>query len=756
MNVFAKRPKDSRRGVTLIEMLVAVALLVLMMTIIVQVFGAATGAVSTAKTLQDLDANLRQLDATIRQDLQNVTAKFTPPLNPKDNLGYFEYGENSFADNQGEDTDDYVRFTAKAPEGQYFTGRFYVSTTLANLSQAQQKSYFAINPITITSQYAEIVYFLRNGNLYRRVLLVVPERQSSIGSLISAFSASTDPNYASTAIPGSNGLPLPLSYQGVNDISARPPSVRVVIGALPNTNFVNSVVLNTLGDLTNRENRFSYSRFGGDFGTFQIAAPGAPAPPPGDGILDDLNPNAGSVVFGNGVPDFYPTLYPAALSPNRLGEPLIFELPRAIGDTNMLRTTQILNNPEIMAFPYIFPGAYSVADFNTTNWGWIHTPDPSNPQGVGPGAGTFADRLAELNKLNHNPIEIGDSLPPPTGRQTWWGFPTWRETMCQAWTDPWYSMCNVAAFTNGSAQPFGLNPFAPGTSTPTLANVLPPMSTDPVLNSTTGTRYRTSTQPYVDTNPNNTNLAFGNPTLARVPAIFNPVPADGDGVWRQCWEDDLIMTGVRSFDIKAYDDSFPGYVDLGWGDDLRQYIPYANYANVISAVQGNGNPLLIDRTPDQFLWPPVNTLGVGRAYATQTQTYAHEGRIPPLTTDRRFDPNVSNPNFFAQNYSSDPNLVNNAGFFRYTGNVGDDNAGVVRLRRVWDTWSTDYSRAPATGYDPNTFAPIGPPFTPPIYPSYPPPYPMPLRGIQIQVRVVDPKSEQVKVLTIRQDFTDKL
>ena len=29
------------------------------------------------------------------------------------------------------------------------------------------------------------------------------------------------------------------------------------------------------------------------------------------------------------------------------------------------------------------------------------------------------------------------------------------------------------------------------------------------------------------------------------------------------------MTGVRSFDIKAYDDAFAGYVDLGWGDDIR-------------------------------------------------------------------------------------------------------------------------------------------------------------------------------------------
>ncbi len=112
-------------------MLVAVALLILMMTVIVQVFQAATGAVSAARTYQELDGTLRQLDATIRTDLAGVTAKLTPPIDPDNNQGYFEYGENSFADLQGEDCDDYVRFTTKAPEGQLFTGRMYVGPALS-------------------------------------------------------------------------------------------------------------------------------------------------------------------------------------------------------------------------------------------------------------------------------------------------------------------------------------------------------------------------------------------------------------------------------------------------------------------------------------------------------------------------------------------------------------------------------------------------------------------------------------------------
>ncbi len=37
------------------------------------------------------------------------------------------------------------------------------------------------------------------------------------------------------------------------------------------------------------------------------------------------------------------------------------------------------------------------------------------------------------------------------------------------------------------------------------------------------------------------------------------------------------MTGVRSFDVKAYDNALANYADLGWGDDLRLYLPYVNF-----------------------------------------------------------------------------------------------------------------------------------------------------------------------------------
>ena len=117
---------------------------------------------------------------------------------------------------------------------------------------------------------------------------------------------------------------------------------------------------------------------------------------------------------------------------------------------------------QVAAFPFVFPGAYSRPQFlNNFDAGWIHSPEPivvdanNNPYQF-----DYAP-LLYLQNLNHNPIDVGDNLPlPTTGRsgwiveQTWWGFPTWRETLSQFWTDPTWQVNTL----NGNLfqQPFGL------------------------------------------------------------------------------------------------------------------------------------------------------------------------------------------------------------------------------------------------------------------------------------------------------------
>jgi hypothetical protein len=232
--------------------------------------------------------------------------------------------------------------------------------------------------------------------------------------------------------------------------------------------------------------------------------------------------------------------------------------------------------------------------------------------------------------------------------------------------------------------------------------------------------------------------------LSGTPFLLPPQPdqlpfSDGQPIVRNIYdlgnapvfEDDVIANNVQSFNIKAFDPNpkyfnsnlgqiislVPGYYDLGYIGGINPAT--GNFDSFYAACQGNNIAPTIIGTSPLFL----DCLG-------------HEGRMPPLLgansatqADNRYDPQY--PTF----------------------NVGDDSTGVVRMRRIWDSWSTTYTLAPALPLDPTTGPLMG--FRP-VVPSYPAPYPVPLRGIQIEIRVTDPDSQYIKTLTIRQDFSEKL
>ena len=261
----SRRARPTRRGVTLVEMLVVVvALVVLMMTILVQIFQSATGAMSASRATQELDVNLRQIDSMIpgrpqrrhRQDdpaqrpgpqgrPTSSTAK-TPPPTPRAR------------------TPTTTRLHGEAPEGQVYTARQWLSLIKGSVQTINQ----SVQPVAITSQVAEVMYFLRNGNLYRRVLLVAPDRSSSLYVPIAASNPGA-PGYQTSIF----GFPLNVSWQGVNEISCRP-------GPFGSS----APIPNDLGDLTNRENRGFRPRFCNDFNL-------------ADGIADDNNGDGSTITI---------------------------------------------------------------------------------------------------------------------------------------------------------------------------------------------------------------------------------------------------------------------------------------------------------------------------------------------------------------------------------------------------------------------------------------------------------------------------
>ena len=745
----------SRRGLTLVEMLVVVALTVLMMTIIAQIFQATTGAIQIARAYQEIEQDLRAVEGTIKRDLAGVTAKFTPPLNPKDGLGYFEYGENEFADAQGEDSDDYLAFTTTSTDGNLFYGRqlpAWPGTASMNgpdTRAAQQR----VAPVVVTSDTAEVIYFLRNGNLYRRVFLVKPAAK-----LHHEYAFLANGTYQGVDVANMPGISTigRVGWQALNDISMRPaesiamaatdtrrsgigfPGQMVFDTYISNgsggTQKLESEVrpiANSLKDLTNRQNRAFKPRFTNDYYTpvntkdpitnTDVLTNVLPLP---DGNPDDfmgaalVNSNGN---FDNQIDDYTPAIYPNLIANKHLVTAFgvsVNEALKSPSSFNYFPLGTAVQGYDTLAFPFVYPNAYS----RTANY---QVPYAANipAQGAIHGiAMEYPNRNFDTNTpvpdtyflpyWNHNPLESEDNLLTPSDPlqpqnvlpnrnnsngfyQTWWGFPTWREQLSPMWIDPLkrlnaplqVTLTNTPYQMMTGMQAYGLS----WNASTQPSGWLPEMI-----------MIRTHDQPFSEPSKRSAPQSGGSSDF------YNNM----SNIWNTTWEDDLIATNVRSFDVKAYEGlpDIQSYVDLGY---------LATMTGGTSIAPTGTGPFAPSQTTTFTNW---------------LQGFGHEGRMPPLSSDYRLD---------AQ-YPFIPGVGP-----RY---LGDDDTGVIRLRRVWDSWSTDYSAVDAKTIDPLT----APPFQPAPRPSYPAPYPAPLRGIQIQIRVTDPRQERVRTITIHQDFTSKL
>jgi type II secretory pathway pseudopilin PulG len=210
------RSAVSRAGFTLIEMLVATGLVVLMLMLFAQIFGDTVRIMRKQQSLIQNDQKARNLDTVLRNDLNKMTFRQPStagvmgivPLNanwPVDanQQGFFYYSENDTENG----LDDVLHFTiaqtirvrdkevasirGRAQRlGRPFTGsqplpddnippNGVIDDTDVNglgiidadLNQPDYDDGTVGDDLGLSSA-AEVVYFVRNGNLYRRVLLL--------------------------------------------------------------------------------------------------------------------------------------------------------------------------------------------------------------------------------------------------------------------------------------------------------------------------------------------------------------------------------------------------------------------------------------------------------------------------------------------------------------------------------------------------------------------------------------------------------
>ncbi|MFQ5734766.1 MAG: PilW family protein [Planctomycetaceae bacterium] len=191
-------------GFTLVELMVSVALAIIVLGLFAAIYSWATDTYTEQKGIRRNDQRSRMLTIVIRSDLKNRTFRdivaFAPGQNTSSDRGrfrralrrgYVNISENDPADS----TDDVLALTVRIPANnsqRYYLGRSRVlKPPTSRLSDAL---YLTRNPNhpenddgvmtqvgatlqavpdnSSISRAAEVVYFLRHGNLYRRVLLI--------------------------------------------------------------------------------------------------------------------------------------------------------------------------------------------------------------------------------------------------------------------------------------------------------------------------------------------------------------------------------------------------------------------------------------------------------------------------------------------------------------------------------------------------------------------------------------------------------
>lgn len=88
----------ARKGITLVEMLVAMAITLVMMAAVVTVFANVSGSVQRRRATIELNTQIRHVRSVLQRDLEGATCPALPWQRPESNHGYLEIVEGPYSD----------------------------------------------------------------------------------------------------------------------------------------------------------------------------------------------------------------------------------------------------------------------------------------------------------------------------------------------------------------------------------------------------------------------------------------------------------------------------------------------------------------------------------------------------------------------------------------------------------------------------------------------------------------------------------
>lgn len=282
------RLRSAHAGFTLVEVMVATMMTLILIAAVATLFPFFTDTVSDARAVTAMQDNLRQMKNMLQNDLSGATASTSPPsLRRADNSGYVEIIEGPigpvffpFVDINNPDQAS-LNFPWKINDvkailsGQYpaTANPVAIDSTIGDGDDILMFTTHSATPYRsmvnsgYSSNYAEVVWFLRGKTLYREVFPI-------IGGAIGAQPSPANTNTGNFYPQKGNGQSNAISY-GNAGVPSNTPGYRqsaapyqIIYGttsmgtpsAAPNTthqpNFPS--VATTLKEMSRRENRFAH------------------------------------------------------------------------------------------------------------------------------------------------------------------------------------------------------------------------------------------------------------------------------------------------------------------------------------------------------------------------------------------------------------------------------------------------------------------------------------------------------------------
>ncbi len=192
-NQHSSHSSANRSAFTLVELLVAVSLVLLMMTMFATIFQITTRSMSKQRGISENDQRARSVFTVMNKDFQHRTMRYSLPFYPTEDsarsvtsfsnrAGYLYVSTNE----PDSGLDDKIQFTVSSnilfddtDASPYFgratelVDRSNGSFGLAGNPNQPETDDGSLTANSIgSSPAAEICYFLRHGNLYRRMLLI--------------------------------------------------------------------------------------------------------------------------------------------------------------------------------------------------------------------------------------------------------------------------------------------------------------------------------------------------------------------------------------------------------------------------------------------------------------------------------------------------------------------------------------------------------------------------------------------------------